>query len=83
MKIRIMGTREKLACARMYYEELERSHGVKSVTISRLYPNRGSNTIYRLYVDVEYYVAAGQGGKAGSDDRSEIAVYLHGVPAQV
>lgn len=83
MKIRIMGTREELACAQLYYEELERSTGVKSVTISRLYPNRGSNTIYRLYVEVEHYATDGQRSSTGSEDRSELAVYRHGVPAQV
>ena len=47
MKIRIMGTREELAQARLYYEELEHDEG-------SLYANRGSSTLFRLYVEVEY-----------------------------
>ncbi len=54
MKIRIMGTREELAQARQYYEEFEKDEGVKYVCISSLYPNRGSNTLFRMYVDIEY-----------------------------
>ena len=58
MKIRIMGTESECRAAREYYAELEKESGVKSVSISENYPNRGSNTIFRVYVDVEYYDAA-------------------------
>ena len=64
MKIRIMGTKEECELATKYYQELERSdENVRCMTISDLYPNRGSTTVYRLYVDVEYYsVILGQMG---------------------
>lgn len=55
MKIRITGTREELAQARQYYQELEKDENVKYVSISTVYPNRGSNTLFRLYVDIEYH----------------------------
>ncbi len=57
MKLRIMGTRSECEAARKYYAELEKESNVKFVTISDLYANRGSNTIFRLYVEVEYYDA--------------------------
>ena len=55
MEIRIMGTESECQAAREYYRELERESNVKSVSISKNYPNRGSNTIFRVYVKVEYY----------------------------
>ena len=57
MKSRIMGTESECEAAREYYKELEKESNVKSVSISGNYPNRGSNTIFRVYVDVEYYEA--------------------------
>lgn len=54
MKIRIMGTKEELAAAENCYKALEENDGVKYVSVSRPYQNRGSNTLFRLYVDVEY-----------------------------
>jgi len=55
MKLRVMGTTEELAAAEKYYRELEKdAENIKSVQISRLYPNRGSTTVSRLYVDIEY-----------------------------
>lgn len=54
MKIRIMGTQEVLAAAEHYYRGLEQEPNVKYVSVSRPYPNRGSNTLFRLYVDIEY-----------------------------
>ncbi|MDY4592731.1 MAG: hypothetical protein SO434_04960 [Eubacteriales bacterium] len=54
MKIRIMGTQEELAAAERYYRGLEQEPNVKYVSVSRLYPNRGSNMLFRLYVDIEY-----------------------------
>lgn len=46
-----------------YYRGLEKESGVKSVSISGNYPNRGSNTIFRVYVEVEYYDAGESGRK--------------------
>ena len=57
MKIRVMGTESECQAAREYYRELEKGSNVKSVSISENYANRGSNTIFRVYVDVEYYDA--------------------------
>ena len=57
MKIRVMGTESECQAAREYYRELEKESNVKSVSISENYANRGSNTIFRVYVDVEYYDA--------------------------
>lgn len=58
MKIRVMGTESECQAAREYYRELEKESNVKSVSISENYANRGSNTIFRVYVEVEYYDAA-------------------------
>lgn len=53
MKIRIMGTKAECEAARAFYASLEPN--LKSLTVSRLYPNRGSNTVFRLYIDMEHY----------------------------
>ena len=63
MKIRVMGTESECQAAREYYRELEKGSNVKSVSISENYANRGSNTIFRVYVDVEYYDAENPGRK--------------------
>lgn len=63
MKIRVMGTEAECQAAREYYRGLEKESGVKSVSISGNYPNRGSNTIFRVYVEVEYYDAGESGRK--------------------
>lgn len=54
MKIRIMGTKDELNTAVDYYRELEKDDNVKYVCISTFYPNRGSNTLFRLYIEIEY-----------------------------
>lgn len=54
MKIRIMGTKDECELARKYYRELEKDANVKSVAVSDLYANRGSSTVFRVYVDIEY-----------------------------
>ena len=54
MKIRIIGTAEECAAAREYYSGLEKQENVQSVSISRLYPCRDSNALYRLYVELMY-----------------------------
>ena len=46
MKIRVMGTESECQAAREYYRELEKESNVKS------------DTIFRVYVEVEYYDAA-------------------------
>lgn len=55
MKIRVMGTKEECEQAQRYYLSLGNTDGVKSVSVSTLYSNRGSVNIYRVYIDVEYY----------------------------
>ncbi len=54
MKIRIFGTKEELVCAKKYYMSLENMDYVKSVSVSKAYANRGSNTVFRMYIDIEY-----------------------------
>ena len=61
MKIRIIGTSGECAAAREYYSGLEKQENVQSVSISRLYPCRDSNALYRLYVEVSYYAATESG----------------------
>lgn len=58
MKIRVMGTKEECEQAQRYYLSLGNTDGVKSVSISELYPNRNSFNIFRVYIDVEYYSIA-------------------------
>lgn len=53
MKIWVMGTKAECEAARAFYASLEPR--LKSLTISRLYPNRGSSTVFRLYIDMEHY----------------------------
>lgn len=55
MKIRIMGTKEECLAGMAYYRELEKDSNVKYVQVSDLYPNRGSSTLFRLYVEVVYH----------------------------
>ena len=64
MIVRIIGTSEECAAAREYYSGLEKQENVQSVSISRLYPCRDSNALYRLYVEVSYYAAAESGSTA-------------------
>lgn len=54
MKIRIMGTKDECLRAGEYYRGLEQDENVKSVCVSGLYQNRGSSTVFRVYIDVEY-----------------------------
>ena len=54
MKIRIMGTKEELEVASSYYRSLEKEDFIKSVVVSKQYQNRGSSTVFRLYIDIEY-----------------------------
>lgn len=54
MKIRIMGTLDECEAAQKYYRLLENFENIKYVSLSPLYPNRGSTTLFRLYVDIEY-----------------------------
>ncbi len=55
MKIRIMGTEAECQYAQKYYASLEKEKTiVSSVTVSSIYPNRGSNTTFRVYVDITY-----------------------------
>ncbi len=54
MKIRVMGTADECKLAQAYYEALERQDNVKYVSVSKMYPNRGSNTLFRVYVEICY-----------------------------
>ncbi len=54
MKLRVMGTKDECQLAQTYYGGLERQDNVKYVSVSGLYPNRGSNTLYRVYIEVCY-----------------------------
>lgn len=56
MKIRVMGTRSECEVAQGYYSALEKDNSnVKFVVVSELYPCRGSTTLFRVYIEVEYY----------------------------
>lgn len=52
MKIRVMGTREECEQARRFYERLGRGNNILHSTVSGLYPNRGSNNQFRVYVEI-------------------------------
>jgi len=55
VKIRIMGTSDECALAQDLFRKLEQdTQNVKSVQISSPYPNRGSNTVFRVYIDIDY-----------------------------
>lgn len=54
MKLRVMGTKDECVLAQKYYQALEEQDNVKSVEVSGLYPNRGSNTIFRVYIEIAY-----------------------------
>lgn len=62
MKIRVMGTASECEAARSYYLALGEQENVKSVEVSRPYPNRNSVNQYRVYVTVEYYDDGETGG---------------------
>ena len=55
MKIRVMGTLDECNVATAYYRELEKDSNVKYVQVSSPYVNRGSSTLYRIYVEIEYH----------------------------
>ena len=54
MKLRVMGTKDECVLAQEYYKALERQENVKFVSVSHMYPNRGSNTLFRVYIEIEY-----------------------------
>ena len=54
MKIRIFGTEAECNLAQDYYKKLESRPEIRYVSVSRLYPNRGSDKLYRVYIDIEY-----------------------------
>lgn len=54
MKLRIMGTKQECEQAKKYYSALRTDININYVEISELYPNSGSSTLYRLYVEVSY-----------------------------
>ena len=54
MKLRVMGTKDECLLAQEYYRALEHQDNVKYVEVSKLYANRGSNTVFRVYIEVMY-----------------------------
>lgn len=54
MKIRITGTRDECDVAAAYYRKLETDPNVRWLQVSKPYANRGSTTLFRIYVEVEY-----------------------------
>lgn len=54
MKLRVTGTRDECEIARAYYSALEAQANVKYVSVSTLYPNRNSNKLFRVYIEIEY-----------------------------
>lgn len=69
MKIRVTGTASECAAAQDYYLALGENENVKSVEVSRPYPNRDSVNVYRVYITVEYYNLGDDGSdqSGGSD----------------
>lgn len=65
MKIRITGTMDECAVATAYYRGLEKDANVKYVQVSAPYANRGSSTLFRVYVDIEYYSVILETASAG------------------
>jgi len=55
MDIRYTGTKNECNIVINYYKQLESDPRIKSMQISHLYPNRGSNMLFRIYVKVEYF----------------------------
>lgn len=70
MKIRVMGTKEECEQARRYYRSLGNTDGVKSVSVSTLYPNRGSVNIFRVYIEVEYFDISAPSSNPALTDRA-------------
>ena len=54
MKLRITGTKDECLLAQEYYRALEHQDNVKYVEVTKLYPNRGSNKLFRVYIEVMY-----------------------------
>lgn len=47
-----MGTREECEQAQRFYDRLCKSDNVLYSSVSGLYPNRGSNNQYRVYIEI-------------------------------
>lgn len=52
MKIRVTGTREECEQAQRFYGHLGKGDNVLYSSVSGLYPNRGSNNQFRVYVEI-------------------------------
>ena len=50
MNIRIMGTKAECEAISQFFAE--NLSGQEAYSISRLYPNRGNNNLYRVYIDL-------------------------------
>lgn len=70
MKIRVMGTKPECEQAQRYYLSLGNEDGVKGVSVSKLYPNRKSVNIYRVYIEVEYFDISAPSSNPALTDRA-------------
>lgn len=52
MNIRIEGTEKECREVEKTYREMERNNSSLIVIISPLYPNRGSDKIFRMYITI-------------------------------
>ena len=54
VKLRAMGTKKELKWVR---KVLERDKRIIAISISEMYANKGTNRYYRMYADIEKYLA--------------------------
>lgn len=52
MKLRVMGTVDECTQAQRFYTMLGKSENIAYVSVSGLYPNRGSTNQYRVYIEI-------------------------------
>ncbi|MBQ8291890.1 MAG: hypothetical protein IJX88_05245 [Clostridia bacterium] len=55
MKLRVWGTKPECEAALSYYRQLEEDPNVMYVQVSKLYGDRGSSKLFRLYIEVMYH----------------------------
>ncbi len=55
MKIRVTGTKKECQMASDYYNSLRGKETVKYICVSDFYPTRGSDELYRVYIEIEYF----------------------------
>lgn len=54
MKIRITGTKTECEAAAEVYRQMETSSEVAYCSVSKLYPCRESDKLYRIYIELVY-----------------------------